>query len=74
MGGNLQGFGYQDDVLIGNRKFKVHSGYHPETESTISEVFEEGHFLFKAISKYPLRVKRVGYWSGLCEAGSQKTA
>jgi len=53
----LNGFGFQDDIHIGNRIFKVHSGFHSEAEIGISEVFEEGNFLFRESNKYPIRAK-----------------
>ncbi|MBN2426160.1 MAG: tetratricopeptide repeat protein [Calditrichaceae bacterium] len=51
----MEGFGFQENVEIEGRTFKIHTGYHPDRNIAISEVFEYGNFLFQAHEKFYVR-------------------
>ena len=54
----MQGFGYQDNVNIKDHSFTVHTGYDPSKGLAISEVFDEGKFIYSSHHQCPVRKKR----------------
>jgi len=51
----VQGFGCKDRIELDNRKFQVHTGCDPDKERIVTEVFEEGRYLFGESRNYPTR-------------------
>ena len=51
----MHGFGYKEKVEIDHRKFQVHTGCIPEKQRIVTEVFEEGRYLFGEFQSYSVR-------------------
>ncbi len=51
----MQGFGCKDKVELEDRNFQVHTGCDPEKERIVTEVFEDGQYLFGESRNYPTR-------------------
>lgn len=51
----MRGFGLQDSLEIGDRKFKIHTGCDPERKRVLTEVFEGGQYVFHDIKHYAVR-------------------
>lgn len=51
----LRGFGLQDSIEIGERKFKIHTGCDPERKRVLTEVFEGGQYVFHDVKHYSVR-------------------
>ncbi len=54
----MEGFGYQDNVNIEDHTFTVHTGYDPDKGLAISEVFDEGKFIYASHHHCNVRKKR----------------
>jgi tetratricopeptide (TPR) repeat protein len=51
----LEGFGRQDTIRIGDREFRIHTGCDINKNKALTEVFEEGNFLFNNEKNYKIR-------------------
>ncbi len=51
----MRGFGYQEKVHIGSREFHIHTGCDTDRQRALSEIFEQGKFIYAANEPYPLR-------------------
>jgi tetratricopeptide (TPR) repeat protein len=51
----LESFGCQDTIQIGDRNFRVHSGCDTNKNIAIAEVFEDGNFIFNSVQSYQVR-------------------
>lgn len=51
----LKGFGYQEKIQIGAREFHIHTGCDINKNLSLSEIFEEGRFLYSTSNHYKLR-------------------
>ena len=56
----LHGFGYQDNVNIEDHMFTVHTGYDPDKGLAISEVFDEGKFIYASHHQCNIRKSSSG--------------
>ena len=51
----MKGFGYKEKVEIDKHHFQVHTGCDPEKHRIVTEVFEEGRYLYGQNKNYPSR-------------------
>lgn len=56
----MKGFGYQDKILLDNREFNIHTGYNPQKNIALTEVFEKGNFIYSTTDYFHIRKKTDG--------------
>lgn len=53
----MEGIGIQNNITFDDRQFTVHTGYDPNKNQAISEVFEKGNFIFSTSNHYQVRTR-----------------
>ncbi len=48
----FKGFGYKESIHVDDREFRIHTGCDPERQRIITEVFENGRFIYSSESPY----------------------
>ncbi len=51
----MHGFGYQDELQVDNRRFRIHTGCDADKHRVVTEVFEGGQFVYSSTNRFFIR-------------------